>query len=53
MLETRKEKLVHISTQPVSKVVSKEVHDTGFVAGKCENLLIMTGFITTILLGKI
>ena len=26
----------------MSKTISKEVHDTGFVVGKCENLLILT-----------
>ena len=34
--------LSRISTQPVSQTVSKEVRDTGFVVGKCENLLIIT-----------
>ncbi len=34
--------LSRISTQPMSKTISKEVRDTGFVVGKCENLLIMT-----------
>lgn len=31
-----------ISTEPMSRTISKEVRDTGFVVGKCENLLIMT-----------
>ncbi len=26
----------------MSSIISKEVRDTGFVVGKCENLLIMT-----------
>ena len=34
--------LSRISTEPVSQRVSKEVRDTGFVIGKCENLLILT-----------
>ncbi len=34
--------LSRISTQPVSQTISKEVRDTGFVVGKCENLLILT-----------
>lgn len=31
-----------ISSEPVSKMLSKEIRDTGFVIGKCENLLILT-----------
>lgn len=31
-----------ISAKPMSSIISKEVRDTGFVVGKCENLLIMT-----------
>jgi hypothetical protein len=31
-----------ISTVPMSKKIDKEVRDTGFVVGKCENLLILT-----------
>ena len=31
-----------ISSEPVSKTISKEIRDTGFVIGKCENLLILT-----------
>ncbi len=34
--------LSSISAQPMSTTISKEVRDTGFVVGKCENLLIMT-----------
>src|SRR3990172_12147664 len=34
--------LSSISTEPMSRTISKEVRDTGFVVGKCENLLIMT-----------
>ncbi len=34
--------LSSISTEPMSHTISKEVRDTGFVVGKCENLLIMT-----------
>ena len=31
-----------ISPEPVTKKISKEIRDTGFVIGKCENLLILT-----------
>ena len=31
--------LSRISTLPMSQTISKEVRDTGFVVGKCENLL--------------
>lgn len=34
--------LSKISAEPVSQKISKEVRDTGFVVGKCENLLIIT-----------
>src|SRR3989304_7271160 len=34
--------LSSISTEPMSRTISKEVRDTGFVVGKCENVLIMT-----------
>lgn len=34
--------LSKISTVPLSKKIDKEVRDTGFVVGKCENLLILT-----------
>jgi len=34
--------LSRISTVPMSKKIDKEVRDTGFVVGKCENLLILT-----------
>lgn len=34
--------LSRISKEPISQRVSKEVRDTGFVVGKCENLLILT-----------
>ena len=27
---------------PVNKTISKEIRDTGFVIGKCENLLVLT-----------
>lgn len=31
-----------ISPEPLTKKISKEIRDTGFVIGKCENLLILT-----------
>ena len=31
-----------ISKEPISKKIGKEARDTGFVVGKCENLLILT-----------
>ncbi|MEA2052242.1 MAG: hypothetical protein U9O90_05410 [Euryarchaeota archaeon] len=31
-----------ISKEPLSKKIGKEARDTGFVVGKCENLLILT-----------
>ena len=31
-----------ISEEPISKKIGKEVQDTGFVIGKCENLLILS-----------
>ena len=31
-----------ISSVPISQTISKEVQDTGFVVGKCENLLLLT-----------
>ncbi|NJD51735.1 MAG: hypothetical protein FIB07_02595 [Candidatus Methanoperedens sp.] len=31
-----------ISSEPVTNKISKEIRDTGFVIGKCENLLILT-----------
>lgn len=31
-----------ISQEPLRQKISKEVRDTGFVVGKCENLLILT-----------
>lgn len=34
--------LSKISKEPLNKKISKEVLDTGFVVGKCENLLILT-----------
>jgi hypothetical protein len=34
--------LSRISTEPMNKKIDKEVRDTGFVVGKCENLLILT-----------
>ncbi|TET89651.1 MAG: hypothetical protein E3J35_09595 [Methanomassiliicoccales archaeon] len=34
--------LSRISKEPISQRVSKEARDTGFVVGKCENLLILT-----------
>ncbi|MDO9517152.1 MAG: hypothetical protein Q7J10_03780 [Methanosarcinaceae archaeon] len=34
--------LVKISKEPLNKNISKEVMDTGFVVGKCENILILT-----------
>jgi len=34
--------LSKISEEPISQKISKEVRDTGFVVGKCENLLILT-----------
>ncbi|HIH45197.1 MAG TPA: hypothetical protein HA257_09075, partial [Candidatus Methanoperedenaceae archaeon] len=34
--------LSRISAEPLEKKISREVKDTGFVVGKCENLLIMT-----------
>jgi len=34
--------LSRISSKPLSQTVSKEVLDTGFIVGKCENLLILT-----------
>lgn len=40
--------LSEIQKEPITKKISKEVRDTGFVIGKCENLLI----VTFILLGE-
>lgn len=34
--------LSKISKEPISQKIGKEVRDTGFVIGKCENLLILT-----------
>jgi hypothetical protein len=34
--------LSKISEEPINRKISKEVRDTGFVVGKCENLLILT-----------
>ena len=34
--------LFKISKEPLNQKISKEVLDTGFVVGKCENLLILT-----------
>ena len=34
--------LSKISGEPISQKIGKEVRDTGFVIGKCENLLILT-----------
>ncbi len=34
--------LSRISKEPISQRVGKEARDTGFVVGKCENLLILT-----------
>lgn len=34
--------LSKISSEPMSQKISKEVRDTGFVVGKCENLLLLT-----------
>lgn len=34
--------LSKISKEPISQKISKEVRDTGFIVGKCENLLIVT-----------
>ncbi len=34
--------LSKILNEPISKKISKEVRDTGFIVGKCENLLIVT-----------
>lgn len=34
--------LVKISKEPLNVNISKEVMDTGFVVGKCENILILT-----------
>ena len=34
--------LSRISSKPLSQTISKEVLDTGFVIGKCENFLILT-----------
>lgn len=34
--------LTNFSTNPVSQTLSKEVLDTGFIIGKCENILILT-----------
>jgi hypothetical protein len=31
-----------ISTEPMSQKIGKEARDTGFVVGKCENILILT-----------
>jgi len=31
-----------ISAEPISQKIGKEVKDTGFVIGKCENILILT-----------
>ena len=34
--------LSRISSVPISQTISKEVQDTGFVVGKCENILLLT-----------
>ncbi|WP_456473809.1 hypothetical protein [Candidatus Pyrohabitans sp.] len=34
--------LNRISKEPISRKIGKEARDTGFVIGKCENLLILT-----------
>ena len=34
--------LSKISKEPISQKIGKEARDTGFVVGKCENLLILT-----------
>ena len=34
--------LSRISSVPISQTISKEVRDTGFVVGKCENILLLT-----------
>ncbi|OEU50496.1 MAG: hypothetical protein BA871_11290 [Desulfuromonadales bacterium C00003096] len=34
--------LSKISGEPISQKIGKEARDTGFVIGKCENLLILT-----------
>ncbi len=34
--------LSRISGEPISRKIGKEALDTGFVIGKCENLLILT-----------
>ncbi len=34
--------LTNFSARPVSQTLSKEVLDTGFIIGKCENILILT-----------
>ena len=34
--------LSKISGEPISRKIGKEARDTGFIIGKCENLLILT-----------
>lgn len=34
--------LTNFSAKPVNQTLSKEVLDTGFIIGKCENILIIT-----------
>jgi len=34
--------LSRISSVPISQTISQEVRDTGFVVGKCENILLLT-----------
>lgn len=34
--------LSRISSVPINQTISKEVRDTGFVVGKCENILLLT-----------